>query len=174
MKPVTGIAVAGVADHVVFYVNLDCVDYVLENTLTGEKYRALERQVGKMTVTNYSIGDFLIQLKNAALAKNRDLAVVNTNFNRSMAATLKQSGFVSEYVVEGSRLKVKLTFHKKEPLLIDIKLISKPGLRIYMSLDQLKAQRGPSILLLTTSKGVLTSTQAIKSGVGGEVIAEIY
>ena len=57
---------------------------------------------------------------------------------------------------------------------MDLKLVSKPGLRIYMGADELAAKRGPSYYILSTSKGIKTSREAIKERIGGEVIVEIW
>jgi ribosomal protein S8 len=56
---------------------------------------------------------------------------------------------------------------------MNIKLVSKPGLRIYMNTRQLRAQRGASTFIISTPHGVLTTKGAIKQNSGGEVIAEI-
>lgn len=58
--------------------------------------------------------------------------------------------------------------------MINLKLVSKPGLRIYMTADELEKKKGPSIYLISTPLGIISARQAIKSRVGGEVIAEIW
>ena len=57
---------------------------------------------------------------------------------------------------------------------MNIKLISKPGLRIYLGADEIAKKKSPSIYLVSTPKGVISSLQAVKERVGGEVIAEIW
>ena len=63
---------------------------------------------------------------------------------------------------------------KKElKVLLDLKLVSTPGLRIYMGVEELEKIRKPSILILSTSKGVMSSREALKVRLGGEVIVEV-
>lgn len=127
-----------------------------------------------MTNINYSIGDFLIRIKNAALAGNKEIGVDNTKFIENIAKVLKKEGILTEVKKKDGKLTVKLAYRKKEPVLIDLKLVSKPGLRIYMGADELSAIRGPSFFILSTSKGPMTSREAIKKRMGGEVIVEIW
>ena len=56
---------------------------------------------------------------------------------------------------------------------MDIKLVSKPGLRVYKSVEELESIRSPAIYIVTTNKGIMTAKDAVKKRVGGEVIAEI-
>ena len=92
----------------------------------------------------------------------------------AIAEALKKMGFVDTVKNEKGILTVSLTFKDKKPRIMDIKLVSKPGLRIYMGVDELEKMKGPSIFLISTPKGVVSSLKAIKDRVGGEVIAEIY
>ena len=124
-------------------------------------------------MTNYPIGDFLIQIKNAAMAHNRDIEVTSSKLVKEVANKLKSEGFLSEIKEVGGKLSIKLAYHKKEPVMLTLKLVSKPGLRRYMSVKELEKKRGPSIYLISTARGILTSPEAIKKRIGGEVIVEI-
>jgi len=128
----------------------------------------------KQTVTNYSVGDFLIRIKNVAMAKNKEVTVTSNNQIVAVAEALKKMGFLDEVKKEKGILTARLTFKDKRPRLMDIKLISKPGLRVYMGVDELEEKKSPSVLLVSTPKGVVSSLKAIKDRVGGEVIAEIW
>lgn len=128
----------------------------------------------KQTITNYSIGDFLIRIKNVAMAKNKALSIKPNKEIVAIAGALKKMGFLDEVKNEKGILTVKLTFKNKQPRIMDLKLVSKPGLRIYMGVDELESIKSPSVLLVSTPKGMLSSLQAIKERVGGEVIAEIW
>ena len=122
---------------------------------------------------NYPIGDFLIRIKNAALAGNREVEVKKTKLILSVAKLLKKEGFLDEVKEEKDKLVVNLRFRNKQPVMYSLKLVSSPGLRIYMSADELDKKRGPSTFIVSTSRGILVSREAIKNRVGGEVIAEI-
>lgn len=126
------------------------------------------------STTNYAVGDFLIRVKNDAMAKNKEVNVKSTKHILAVAEALKKMGFVEEIKNEKNVLKLKLVIKNKKPRLMNLKLISKPGLRIYMNVDELESHKSPSVLLVSTPKGVMSSLKAIKERVGGEVIAEIW
>lgn len=115
----------------------------------------------------------MISLKNASMAGNKEVKVDVSNKIFAIAEALKKSEFLDSVKKEKDGLVVTLAFRNKKPLLMDVKLVSKPGLRVYMKVDEIEAKRGPSTLLITTPKGVITSKEAIKLRTGGEVIAEI-
>jgi small subunit ribosomal protein S8 len=125
-------------------------------------------------MTNYPIADFLIRINNARLAKIKELSLPSTKLIHASALALKKAGYLNEVSLKDGILTTSLTYKKKEPLMLGLKLISRPGLRIYMGIDELAAIKSPSIFLLSTSKGVVTSKEAVKSRLGGEIIAEIW
>jgi len=126
-----------------------------------------------MRQTNYTVGDFLITVKNAALANKKTIEVRESRMTKAVAEALLKLGFLSSVEVKDGLLFVSLAYKKKSPILSDIKLISKPGLRVYWDLKKLKEYRSPAVLLLSTSKGILSSKEALKEGLGGEVIAKV-
>lgn len=122
---------------------------------------------------NYPVGDFLIQIKNAALAKRKSVTLSSTKLIKAVADSMVTSGFLHDVDVKDGMLTVGLVYRQKQPVVMNIMLVSKPGLRIYMNVDQLEKRKKPSILILSTPKGVMSSKKALKERVGGEVIAEI-
>lgn len=127
----------------------------------------------KQSATNYPVGDFLIKLKNASMAGNKEVKVVTSNKILAIAEALKKLGFLDSVKKEKDEITVGLSFKNKKPLLMDVKLVSKPGLRIYMGVDEIDKKKGPSIFLLTSPNGIISSLQAVKMNQGGEVIAEL-
>lgn len=128
----------------------------------------------KNTTTNYAIGDFLIRVKNVAMAKGKEVSVKSNNKLVSVAEALKKMGYLDSVKKEKNVLTATLVFKNKTPRMMNLRLISKPGLRIYMGADELETKKGPSVLLVSTPKGVMSSLNAIKERIGGEVIAEIW
>lgn len=124
-------------------------------------------------MTNYPLGDFLIRIKNQALARGVEVSVPKTKMIFAVANTLVELGVLREVVEENGKIIARLAYRKKEPVLMNLKLISKPGLRIYASVDELKKLKGPKVYILSTPKGIMNSRQAMKEKVGGELIAEI-
>lgn len=127
-----------------------------------------------MTVTNYSLGDFLTRIKNAALARKRSFSVDNTKLINQVANVLKEEGYLDDIKKDDGKLIVSLKYHRKEPVLIGLKLISKPGLRIYMKVDEIEKKRGPEIYIVSTPKGVMSSRKVIKNRLGGEVLVKVW
>jgi small subunit ribosomal protein S8 len=134
-------------------------------------------------VTNYPVGDFLIKLKNASMAGNKEVKISESKKILAIADAMKKAGFLDSVKKasgqEGLRpggkkeIIVTLSFKDKKPLLMNVKLVSKPGLRVYMKVDEIESKKGPSTFLITTPSGVVTSKEAIKMRTGGEVIAEL-
>ena len=127
-----------------------------------------------MKLTNYPVGDFLTRIKNAALAGKRIVVVDKTNLTANVAKTLKRMGYLDEVKIIKGSLKVRLTYQSKKPLVNDIKLVSKPGVRIYQNVSDLENYRGLCEFIVSTPKGILSSKEAVKKNVGGEVIAGLY
>lgn len=124
-------------------------------------------------MTNYHIADFLIRLKNASMANIKELTMPKTNLIEAVAKTLKDEKFLDEVKVEGKNITVKLAIYMKRPVLSDVTVVSRPGLRIYMNADDLSAIKTSEIYIVSTSKGVMSGRAAIKKRLGGEVIAKV-
>jgi small subunit ribosomal protein S8 len=128
---------------------------------------------------NYTIGDFIIQLKNAARARIRELYVPFSRISKSVGKVLIKEGFVEdikEEEVNGRKmLYVKLRFQSRRPTLTDVKIISKPSLRVYIGSSQIAREQGRDITaILSTNNGILTGKDAIKKKVGGELLFKIW
>lgn len=125
-------------------------------------------------MVNFRIGDFLIQLKNASMARRKTIIVRATKNVTATALVLKSLGFLNEVNEVDGFLNVTLAYHKKQPVLINVKLISTPGLRVYVGAKELAARkRKSSVLLVSTPKGVMGDKEAVKANQGGEIYAEI-
>ena len=128
---------------------------------------------------NYILGDFVIQLKNAALAHRKAVVAPYANINKAVATVLKKEGFVdsvSEETIDGKRmLSVSLRYQRRKPAITDIDLISKPSLRTYIAAHEIGSKQGRSTTaILSTNAGVLSGNDAMKKGVGGELLFKIW
>lgn len=134
-----------------------------------------ERQTRKNTSAgNYPIGDFLIRVKNASLARNHEIVVTNSKLVESVAHLLEKEGYLEGIKKEKGKLSVRLSYRKKEPVILGLKLVSSPGLRVYKGVFELEKKKGPSTFIVSTPKGIMSAMGAIKKRLGGEVIAEIW
>lgn len=128
----------------------------------------------KQTFSNYSVGDFLVRVKNAAMAGNKTVEYKAQKQIVAVANALKKYGFVDEVKKGKDTITVSLTFKNKKAVMTDLKLVTKPGLRVYMKIGEVEKRKGPSIYIISTPKGIISSREAIKTRVGGEVIAQIW
>ena len=125
-------------------------------------------------MTNYPVGDLLIRIKNTVMAKNRVTSAPYTKLNFAVAKAMQKAGYLAEVSKKEEKIHMDLAYSHKEPVLMDIKLVSKPGRRVYAGIQEIEKKKGPSTFLLSTPKGILISSEALKAGVGGEVIAEVW
>ncbi|MCR4326831.1 MAG: 30S ribosomal protein S8 [Candidatus Roizmanbacteria bacterium] len=121
------------------------------------------------------VGDMLIRMKNASMGGTGQFEVPASHERERVLVVLQQKGLISgvEKIKSGNFDALLITL-KDANRVIDIKRISKPGRRLYIKHNELYSVKGGrGFLLLSTSKGVLTESQAQKMGVGGELIAEL-
>lgn len=123
---------------------------------------------------NYPVGDFLINVKNAAMAKNKNILVRHSKQIFAVAQALQKLGYFDNIEKDGESMKVSLAFESKKPIITNLRLVSKPGLRIYLRVADIEKKRGPSTFLVSSPKGVISSKEVKKLRVSGEVIAEIW
>jgi small subunit ribosomal protein S8 len=123
--------------------------------------------------------DFVIQLKNAAMARKKDVTTPYANINKAIAKALMKEGFV-ETVKEDDQdgrkmLSIRLRYQSRKPAITDVLLVSKPSLRRYVSATEIvKIQGKASTAIISTNAGVLSGKEAIKKGVGGELLFKIW
>lgn len=123
---------------------------------------------------NYPLGDFLIRIKNAALARQKEIVMGSSKLIVAVAKAMKKHGYLESVEETKGVLKVNLAYRKKAPVILDLRLISKPGLRVYKGVDELEKERGASVFFISTPKGIMVSSEAIKKRLGGEVIVEVW
>jgi small subunit ribosomal protein S8 len=124
------------------------------------------------------ISDLLTRLRNAGQAFLPEIQLPHSKLKEGIAKLLKQEGYVSEVVVEGKpikKLKIKLKYSGRKPVLEGSRRVSSPGLRRYVgsaAVPRVRGGMGTSIL--STPEGIMTGTQARKKNVGGELLCEVW
>lgn len=128
---------------------------------------------------NHQISDFVSRIKNAMLARRRKIVVPYVKINKEIAKVLQKEGFLED-VKEGKEdgkkvLEATISYERREPVLTDVIVVSKPSLRIYVSSKNIPEiqMKGRSTLVLSTNKGIMTGRQAHKKQIGGEVLFKI-
>lgn len=128
-----------------------------------------------------SIADMLTRIRNANLVRHQIVQILKTKITLSISQILKEEGYISDFeeieIANKKYLLLCLKYHtkKRQPIINELKRISKPGLRIYVSHKNLPTVvSNLGIAIMSTSKGILTNNKAKKLGVGGEVICYIW
>ncbi len=127
------------------------------------------------------IADYLTRIRNASSAGHRVVEIPASNLKREMTKILFDQGYILSYKFEDNKvqgsIKIALKYDKftKEPVIRNIERISKPGLRKYASSGEMpRVLNGLGIAIVSTSHGVMTSKQATRENVGGEVLCYVY
>lgn len=126
------------------------------------------------------IADMLTRIRNANKARFASVAIPASTMKVNLAKILKDEGYIKNYkVVQDNKqgvLQIFLKYGQKgEPVISEIRRISKPSRRVYVDKDTIPVVRsGLGLAILTTSKGVLSDKEARKQQVGGEVICTFW
>jgi len=126
------------------------------------------------------ISDMLTRMRNALIASYSTVDIPSSRQKIDIAKVLKSEGFIKNYkIMTDKRQGIMRIFfkydEKGESVIVGLKRISKPGCRIYRKADKIpKVLNGYGISILSTSKGVMTDSQARKIGIGGEIICSIW
>ena len=124
------------------------------------------------------IADMLTRIRNGQTANKSSVRMPASKKKLAIAKVLKDEGYITDFAeveLDGKPgLEVALKYFQGEPVIDFVKRVSRPGLRIYKSRDELPRVRGGlGIAIVSTSKGVMTDREARKQGHGGEVIAYV-
>ena len=132
-----------------------------------------------MQITD-TIADMLTRIRNANSAKHPTVDVPASNMKKQIAQILVDEGYIKSFrVIDDDkqgviRITLKYTENKSQ-VITGLRRVSKPGLRIYSnSKDMPKVMKGLGIAIVSTSKGIMTDSEARKNNVGGEVLAFVW
>jgi small subunit ribosomal protein S8 len=126
------------------------------------------------------IADMLTRVRNANNVRHKTVEIPASNVKRSIAAIMKQEGFIKDFEFIKDTKQGVLRVHLKygphdEKIISGLKRISKPGLRVYVKKDELpKVLGGLGIAVISTSQGLMSDRQARETGKGGEVLCYIW
>lgn len=127
------------------------------------------------------IADYLTRLRNAIKANHRVVDVPASNVKKEMTKVLFNQGFIQNYKFEDKghqgNIKIALKYNPstKASAIVDLKRISKPGLRKYAGANELpRVLNGLGIAIVSTSKGIMTDKEARDQHIGGEILCHVY
>jgi small subunit ribosomal protein S8 len=130
--------------------------------------------------TTDPIADMLTRIRNASLARHRELTLPSSRIKREIARILVEEGFIESYATQQGGVQESLTVQLKyvegrTPVVSGLKRISKPGLRVYARKTEIpRVLGGLGMAILSTSQGIMTGTQARKLNLGGEVLCYVW
>ena len=126
------------------------------------------------------IADMLTRIRNAGSAKHATVDIPASNMKKAIAGILAEEGYIKNFQIidDGTQGVIRVTLKylpNREKAITGLRRVSKPGLRVYASADELpRVLRGLGIAIISTSKGVMTDKKARTAHVGGEVLAFVW
>ena len=132
-----------------------------------------------MTLTD-PIGDMFSRIRNGQMRSLTSINVPASNFRLQILEVLKNEGYINNFFIEKKdnnkkNLKVDLKYYEGNPVIREIKRVSKPGRRIYSRATSIpKIQNGLGLAIISTPKGVMSDNEARKNNIGGEIICRVF
>lgn len=130
-------------------------------------------------VSTDPIADMLTRVRNAIMVRKTEVVMPHSKVKQSVAELLKQSGFIKDVSVSeasiGKSLRIVINGEDENARITEIVRLSKPGRRHYTGAKEIPTvKRGRGIVIVSTSKGLMTGEQAKQAGMGGELICKVY
>ncbi|MEF8793489.1 30S ribosomal protein S8 [Thiohalorhabdus sp.] len=125
------------------------------------------------------IADMLTRIRNGQMAEKHTVSMPGSKQKTAIARILQEEGFIAGYqeIEEGNKttLTIELKYFQGEPVIANLQRASRPGLRQYAKADEIpKVLNGLGVVILTTSKGVMTDRQARAENIGGELLCTVH
>ena len=126
------------------------------------------------------IGDMFTRIRNGQMRLLSKVEIPSSNFRLKILEVLKIEGFINNYHIEKKEnnkisLIVNLKYYEGNPVIKDIRRISKPGRRVYSRATSIpRIQNGLGLAIISTNKGVMSDIEARKNNIGGEVICRVF
>jgi small subunit ribosomal protein S8 len=127
-----------------------------------------------MNITD-PIADMLTRIRNANSSRHETVDIPKSKVKRAIADILVEEGYIKGYTEDDRNIKVTLKYIGKQRVILGLKRISKPRLRVYAECNDLpKVLSGLGTVIVSTSKGIMTDKKAREEGIGGEVMAYVW
>ena len=126
------------------------------------------------------IGDMLTRIRNGQMRSLNKISIPFSVFRSKILEVLKKEGYIIDFKIDKNNdnkktIFVELKYYEGQPVIREIKRVSKPGRRVYSRADSIpRVHSGLGVAILSTSKGVMSDSEAIKNNLGGEVICRIF
>tara|TARA_Y100001970_G_C14256735_1_gene876058 strand:+ start:6371 stop:6769 length:399 start_codon:yes stop_codon:yes gene_type:complete len=126
------------------------------------------------------IGDMLTRIRNGQMRSLNKINIPFSKFRLKILEVLKKEGYIIDFYIDEDKEKFKfilvvLKYYEGQPVIKEIKRVSKPGRRVYSrAMSVPKVKNGLGLAILSTSKGVMSDSDAIKNNLGGEIICRVF
>ncbi len=126
------------------------------------------------------VADMLTRIRNALLARQKQVVIPNSGIKQEVARILSEEGFIRGYDVSQGTPRATLRLHlrydeKRRSIITGLRRVSKPGRRVYSPADEIPwVQGGLGVAIVSTPKGLMSGRDARRAGVGGEIICYVW
>jgi len=126
------------------------------------------------------VGDMLTRIRNGQMRSLKKISIPFSTFRSKILDVLKKEGYIIDFKTDKDKenkkfLFVNLKYYEGKPVIREITRVSKPGRRVYSRADSIpRVHNGLGVAILSTSKGVMSDSEAIKNNLGGEIICRIF
>ena len=130
-------------------------------------------------MTNDPIADMLTRIRNAVMVGHDSVLVPHSRLKVSLARILKEEGFIEDYEIVKNKpaqmIRVQLKYMDKQPAVLGLERVSRPGLRVYAGKSEIpRVYGGLGTAVMSTSQGVMTGKEAWRRKLGGEVLCYVW
>jgi small subunit ribosomal protein S8 len=129
---------------------------------------------------NDPLGDMLTRIRNAQMRRKGSVAMPGSQLRGRVLEVLKSEGYIRDYATTEfgngrTEFNIELKYYDGQPVIRSIERVSKPGRRVYASVDATpRVADGLGVTILSTSQGVMTDHEAREKNVGGEVLCKVF
>lgn len=123
------------------------------------------------------ISDMLTRIRNAQRANKASVSMPSSKLKVAIAKVLKEEGYIEDFIVSAeikATLEIQLKYYAGQPVIERIQRVSRPGLRVYKGSNDIPSvMNGLGVVIVSTSKGVMTDRKARANGIGGELLCVV-
>lgn len=123
------------------------------------------------------ISDMLTRIRNAQHANKASVSMPSSKLKVAIAKVLKEEGYIEDFIVSAeikATLEIQLKYYAGQPVIERIQRVSRPGLRVYKGSNDIPSvMNGLGVVIVSTSKGVMTDRKARANGIGGELLCVV-
>ena len=152
----------------------------LKKIINDRKLELSERFEAQLKLNKLPKNSAKIRIRNGQMRSLNSVEIPSSNFRKNILEILKNEGYIKDYFIEKTEnnktsLRITLKYYEGDPVIKEIKRISKPGRRVYSRAISIpKVMNGLGLAILSTPKGIMSDSEARKNNIGGEIICRVF